>query len=107
MHDVLTSKLNDLDLNEKWVRANIVDKAFVEKWHAKLPGTDAQHIRIKAECSHVPIRSRERKVQRFRSIRSAQKLLSAHGPIYNLFNIRRHLTSRNIMKILRNRAMAN
>ena len=61
----------------------------------------------RAECSHVPIRRRERKAQRFRSIRSAQRVLSAYGQIYNLFNIRRHLTSRKTMKILRNRAMAN
>ncbi|PHS77914.1 MAG: hypothetical protein COB56_01520 [Robiginitomaculum sp.] len=61
----------------------------------------------RAECSHVPIRRRERKAQRFRSIRSAQRLLSAYGQIYNLFNIRRHLTSRKTMKIFRNRAMAD
>ena len=29
----------------------------------------------RAECSHVPIRRRERKSQRFRSVRNAQKLL--------------------------------
>ena len=45
----------------------------------------------RAECSHVPIRRIERKSQRFRSVRSAQKLLFAHGQIYNLFNYRRHL----------------
>ncbi|PHQ59616.1 MAG: IS6 family transposase [Robiginitomaculum sp.] len=60
-----------------------------------------------AECSHVPIRRRERKAQRFRSIGSAQRLLSAYGQIYNLFNIRRHLISRNTMKIFRDLAMAN
>ena len=38
-----------------------------------------------AEISHVPIRRRELKSQHFRSIRDAQKLLSAHGQIYNLF----------------------
>ena len=42
----------------------------------------------RAECSHVPIRRRERKSQRFRSVRNAQKLLSAHSQIYNLFNYR-------------------
>jgi len=61
----------------------------------------------RAECSHVPIRRRERKAQKFRSIRSAQRILSAYGQIYNLFNIRRHLTSRNTMKILQNRAMTS
>lgn len=47
----------------------------------------------RAECSHVPIRRRERKSQRFRSVRNAQKLLSVHSQIYNLFNHRRRLIS--------------
>jgi transposase-like protein len=59
----------------------------------------------RAKCSHVPIRRRERKAQGFKSIKSAQRILSILGPIYNLFNIRRHLTSRRTMKILRDRAM--
>jgi putative transposase len=33
----------------------------------------------RAECSHVPIWRRERKAQRFRSVRNAQKLLSTQG----------------------------
>ena len=41
----------------------------------------------RAECSHVPIRRRERKSQRFRSVRNAQKLLSAHGQILSLIHI--------------------
>ena len=44
----------------------------------------------RAENSHLPIRRRERKAQRFRSISSAQKHLSSYGPIYNLFNYQRH-----------------
>ena len=55
----------------------------------------------RAECSHVPIRRRERKSQRFRSVRNAQKLLSAHGQIYNLFNYQRHLISRNTLQKFR------
>ena len=58
----------------------------------------------RAECSHVPIRRRERKSQRFRSVRNAQKLLSAHGQIYNLFNHRRHLISRNTPRKFRQQA---
>ena len=58
----------------------------------------------RAECSHVPIRRRERKSQRFRSVRNAQKLLSAHGQIYNLFNYRRHLISRNTIRKFRQQA---
>lgn len=37
----------------------------------------------RAECSHVPIRRRERKSQKFKSIRNAQKHLSAHSQITN------------------------
>ena len=48
----------------------------------------------RAENSHLPIRRRERKQQKFRSIRSAQKQLSIYGQIYNLFNYQRHLISR-------------
>ena len=58
----------------------------------------------RAECSHVPIRRRERKSQRFRSVMNAQKMLSAYGQIYNLFNHRRHLISRNTLRKFRSQA---
>ncbi len=48
----------------------------------------------RVESSHVPIRRRERKVQRFKSQKSAQRFLSTYGPVYNLFNVQRHLISR-------------
>ena len=60
----------------------------------------------RAESSHVQIRRRERKSQRFRSVRNAQKLLSAHGQIYNLFNYRRHLISRNSLRKFRSQSNA-
>ena len=59
----------------------------------------------RAESSHVPIRRRERKMQRFKSQASAQRFLSIHGPIYNLFNIQRHLISRPTLRTFRNQAM--
>ena len=58
----------------------------------------------RAECSHVPIRRRERKSQQFRSIHQAQKLLSTYAQIYNLFNHRRHLISRNTLRKFRQQA---
>ena len=58
----------------------------------------------RAECSHVPIRRRERKAQKFRSVHQAQKLLSAHAQIYNLFNHRRHLISRKALRKFRHQA---
>src|SRR5438105_3976498 len=45
----------------------------------------------RAESSHVPVRRRERKIQRFRSAGSAQRFLSAHASVYNTFNICHHL----------------
>lgn len=60
----------------------------------------------RAENFHVPIWRRERKLQRFKSHKSAQVFLSIYGPIYNLFNTHRHLTSRQTLRALRSIAMA-
>ena len=59
----------------------------------------------RAESSHVPIRRRERKMQLFKSHKSAQIFLSIYGPIYNLFNTQRHLISRKTLRQLRSIAM--
>jgi transposase-like protein len=68
---------------------------------------DSGHrLNNRAESSHVPIRRRERKMQRFKSQSSAQRFLSIYGPIYNLFNVQRHLISRRTLQIFRNQAMA-
>lgn len=60
----------------------------------------------RAECSHVPIRRRERKSQKFKSVHQTQKLLSAYAQIYNLFNFRRHLISRKTLRKFRSQAGA-
>ena len=62
------------------------------------------HQNNRAENSHLPIRRRERKQQRFKSQGSAQRFLSAHGPIYNLFNTQQHLVSRPTLRIFRAKA---
>ena len=48
----------------------------------------------RAENSHQPVRRRERKMQRFKSPKSAQRFLAIHAAVYNLFNVQRHLISR-------------
>jgi transposase-like protein len=55
----------------------------------------------RAENSHLPIRRRERKQQRFKSQGSAQRFLAAHGPIYNTFNRQPHLVTRPTLRRFR------
>ncbi|MFV0645282.1 MAG: IS6 family transposase [Sphingomonadaceae bacterium] len=60
----------------------------------------------RAENSHLPIRRRERKMQRFKSQGQAQRFVSTHSAIYNTFAIQRHLTSRKTMRTFRATAFA-
>jgi putative transposase len=60
----------------------------------------------RAENSHQPVRRRERKMQRFKSAASAQRFLSTHAAVYNLFNTQRHLVSRRTFRTYRAQAMA-
>ena len=48
----------------------------------------------RAENSHQPLRQRERRMKRFKSPGSAQRFLSIHAAVYNVFNVQRHLISR-------------
>jgi putative transposase len=55
----------------------------------------------RAENSHQPVRRRERKMQRFKSARSAQRFLSMHAAVHNTFNLQRHLVSRSTLRTFR------
>src|SRR5215208_3712271 len=55
----------------------------------------------RAENSHQVVRRRERKMQRFKSPRSAQRFLSAHSAVHNTFNLQRHLVSRPTLRLFR------
>ncbi len=60
----------------------------------------------RAENSHLPVRQRERRMQRFKSAASAQRFLSTHAVVYNTFNVQRHLISRRTLRQFRGTAMS-
>ena len=53
----------------------------------------SQYANNRAELSHQPTRVRERGMRRFKSMHQAQRFLSVHAAVYNLFNLGRHLVS--------------
>jgi DDE superfamily endonuclease len=59
----------------------------------------------RAENSHQPLRQRERRMKRFKSPGSAQRFLSIHAAVYNVFNVQRHLISRRTLRAFRAQAM--
>ncbi len=60
----------------------------------------------RAENSHLPFRRREYAMLRFRRMRSLQKFTTVHSVVYNHFNLRRPLCSRDTFKINRAAALA-
>ena len=58
----------------------------------------------RAEVSHQPTRQRERQMRRFTSAAHAQRFLSVHGVVLNLFRVGRHLLRAVHHRLLRTRA---
>ena len=67
----------------------------------------AQYANNRAELSHQPTRVRERGMRKFKSVSQAQRFLSNHAAVYNLFNLARHLISAEHYRIFRQRAFAS
>ena len=68
-------------------------KSYAAAKKTVMPGVEhRQHkgLNNRAELSHQRTRQQERQMRRFKSPRQAQRFLSAHGPINNLFYLRRH-----------------
>jgi putative transposase len=67
----------------------------------RAPHTRRKRASNRAESSHVPVRRRERKLQGFKSPRSAQRFLSMHAATYNVFTVPRHLVSARTHRLFR------
>ena len=63
-----------------------------------------QYANNRAEVSHQSTRQRERQMRRFKSAAHAQRFLSVHGPIHNLFRVGRHLLRAVHYRLLRTRS---
>jgi len=62
---------------------------------------DGLRANNRAENSHLPIRPRERKMQRFKSQGHAQRFLATHAAVYNTFNTQPHLIRRSTLRQFR------
>ena len=67
----------------------------------------SQYTNNRAELSHQLTRVRERGMRRFKSSLQAQRFLSVHAAVYNLFNLGRHLVSAKNYRFFRLRAFAS
>ncbi len=69
-----------------------------------VPHDTARYANNRAEVSHQPTRQRERQMRQFKSAAQAQRFLSVHGVIQNLFRVGRHLLRPSNHRILRTRS---
>ena len=65
----------------------------------------SQRKNNRAQNSHQPTRRCERKTQRFKSLGSAQHFRFIQAAVRNTFNVQRHLTSRCMLRVLRDGAL--
>ena len=66
----------------------------------------ARYANNVAEVSHQATRQRERQMRKFKSAAQAQRFLSVHGVVRNLFNLGRHRLRSDNYWLLRRRAFA-
>ena len=87
--------------------ATVTDKLASYRAAAKSLGLTARHQpggmreNNRVENSHLSIRRRERKQQKFKTQGSAQRFLSTHAVVYNTYNLQKHLISRPGLRRLR------
>ena len=92
-HRLITDKLRSYSAAHRTVMPSVVHST-------------QQYENNRAEVSHQPTRQRERQMRRFKSAMHAQRFLSVHGLVLNLFRIGRHLLRSAHHRLLRTRAFA-
>jgi putative transposase len=73
---------------------------------ANVPHSVERYANNRAEVSHQPTRQRERQMRRFKSARQAQRFLSLHDAVRNLFRVGRHLLRSGNYRLLGARSLA-
>ena len=91
------------DANEYVAGRRDGEQQVAGRHHRRFSGQHEQGLRAnnRAENSHQPVRRRERKMQGFKSAASAQRFVSVHAAVYNVFNVQRHLISRATLRRFR------
>ncbi len=67
----------------------------------------SQYANNRAELSHQSTRVRERGMRRFKTTQQAQRFLSVHATVHNLFNLGWNLVSAKHYRLFRQRAFAS
>ncbi len=71
-----------------------------------VPHCTDQYANNRAEVSHEPTRLRERQMRRFKSAGHAQRFLTVHGAVGNLFRLGRHLIRASYYREFRSKAFS-
>jgi putative transposase len=82
-------------------------KSYSAAKRETMPSTEhstQQYENNRCELSHQPTRRQEQQMRRFKSQGQAQRFLSCHGVVNNLFRLGRHLMKASNYRILRDRA---
>ncbi|WP_232787775.1 transposase [Paraglaciecola sp. MB-3u-78] len=64
-----------------------------------------QYENNRCELSHQPGRQQERQMRKFKSQGQAQRFLSSHGVVNNLFRLGRHLMKASNYRLIRDRSL--
>jgi len=120
--DILVQRRRDARAAERFFRKLLKGQGSEPRWlitdklgsygaahRSVMPSVEhvtARYANNLAEVSHQPTRQRERQMRKFKSAARAQRFLSVHGVVGNLFSLGRHRLRSANYRTLRVRAFA-